>query len=180
MIEDFILINHQPTVELDFAGLHPRLLYALEKRQYNDDPYAILPDYPEMRKIFKIVFLILFNAKLKHTAEWESNQFVLNNEKYDNLMHEKGLTVKNDIIPLLQKVHAPIKKYFFQNVGLKLMNLDGQIALNILKHFANKNIPALCVHDSFVVYEHLKNELKDVMQSVYKRKTNGFYCPVSD
>ena len=94
-------------------------------------------------------------------------------------MTKKNLNIKNDIIPMFQKIHAKIAPYFCKGSGLRVMNLDSKIALDILKHFANKNIPILCIHDSFITYKYLKDELKQVMQAAYKRKTKGFSCPVS-
>lgn len=175
-----ILIDNKKTIELDFDGFHPRILYTWEGIQYDGDPYsAILPNDPELRPIFKKVFLALLNAKDEVDAVKVGNQYLYENRKYYKLMTKKNLKIKNDIIPMFQKTHARIAHYFCKGSGLRVMNLDSKIALDILKYFANKNIPILCIHDSFITYKYLKDELKKVMQAAYKRKTKGFSCPVS-
>jgi hypothetical protein len=62
-----IRINGEPTVELDYSGLHPRLLYALEGIQYNEDPY-FLPAFTNeenkvLRPFFKIVLMTMLNSE---------------------------------------------------------------------------------------------------------------------
>lgn len=173
-----IRIDNKKTVELDFSGLHPRILYAWEGIQYDDDPYSILPDDLEMRQVFKKIFMCLLNSKDEVTAVRAGNKFLYDNRKYYNRMRKRGLKIKDDLIPMFQETHAPIAHYFCKGTGLKVMNLDSKIALDVLKHFAEKCIPVLAIHDSFIVYRHLKQELKQVMQSAYGLKTKGFNCPV--
>jgi len=50
-----IHIDGEPTVELDFSGMQPRLLYSWGGIQYNGDPYVLNGD-AELRDLFKIVF----------------------------------------------------------------------------------------------------------------------------
>lgn len=173
-----ILVDNKKTIELDFSGLHPRILYAWEGIQYDGDPYAIIPDAPEMRQIIKKVFLALLNAKDEITAIRAGNKFLYDNRKYYNFMRKQGLKIKDDLIPMFKEIHAPISHYFCKSTGLKVMNFDAKIALEIIKHFAGKRIPILAIHDSFIVFKYLKDELKEVMQSSYKRLTKGFDCPV--
>jgi len=175
-----IRIDNRRTVELDFSGLHPRILYAWEGIQYDGDSYSILPDDPEMRPIFKIIFLALLNSKDEVTAVRAGNKFLYDNRKYYRLMRERKLKVKDNLIPMFQEVHAPIAHYFCQSTGLKVMNLDSRIALDVIKHFADKEIPILSIHDSFIVYKYLREELKQAMQSAYRRRTKGFNCPVKN
>ena len=51
-----IAINGSPTVELDFSAMHIRMLYHEEGIPYTDDPYAILCDSEEERKIYNLNF----------------------------------------------------------------------------------------------------------------------------
>lgn len=59
-----IHIDGEPTVELDFAGMQPRLLYSWEGIQYAGDPYVLDGD-AELRDLFKIVFLAIINSETK-------------------------------------------------------------------------------------------------------------------
>lgn len=55
--------------------------------------------------------------------------------------------------------------------------MDSQIADNVLHYFTKKDIPCLCVHDSFIVPVKYKDELENVMKEEY-RKEMGFDCVV--
>ncbi len=174
-----ILIDNKRTIELDFEGFHPRILYAWEGIQFDDDPYAsVMSEDPELRPLLKKVFFGLLNSKDEVTAVRVGNKFLYDNRKFYRLMRKKGLKVKDDIIPAFREAHSPISHYFCKNTGLKVMNLDSKIALDVIKHFADQSIPILAIHDSFIVYKYLREELSRVMQSAYTRHTKGFKCPV--
>lgn len=175
-----IIMDGKPTVELDFSGYHPYILYAWEDIQYDDDPYEIIPEIPEMRQVFKMLFMYVLNAPNETLAIQAGNTHLRKKRKLWNLIHEYGFNVKDDLIPVLREFHPKINKYFCTDAGLKAMNFDSRIALNILSHFANKGIPILCIHDSFIVQKRHKKELKEVMKLAYKELTNGFLCPVNE
>src|SRR5690606_27759980 len=70
-----IYINGNPTVEVDYSGLHIVLLYALKRIDYwkedGKDPYS-LPDYEDsadFRQLLKLLLLIAVNAKGKSEKE---------------------------------------------------------------------------------------------------------------
>jgi flagellar motor switch protein FliG len=50
--------------------------------------------------------------------------------------------------------------------GVELMALDGEITTQIIKHFTDRAVPILTVHDSYIVESSREQELMDVMQSV--------------
>ena len=52
--------------------------------------------------------------------------------------------------------------------GNILMNYDSQIAEQVMLHFAKKGIPALPVHDSFVVPVDYADECWDVMLDAFQ------------
>ena len=64
------MINGAPTVEVDYSGYHPRILYALKNLSLPEDPYR-LDDYPDsdsMRKFLKPFLLMIINAKSPNAA----------------------------------------------------------------------------------------------------------------
>ena len=73
------------------------------------------------------------------------------------------------IYNLAKRHHAPIAHYFGSDAGMRLMNLDGRIALNILFYFVEQGVPCLGVHDSFIVPRRFEDELRNVMERFYKR-----------
>ena len=43
------------------------------------------------------------------------------------------------------------------------MSIDGAIAAKVIRHFSDKDETVLCVHDSFICREQVKEELVYVM-----------------
>jgi hypothetical protein len=65
-----ITIDGQPLIELDYAGLHPHLLYAKEKLQLSFDPYTFIDaraddENKDLRRFYKDALLSLINARTK-------------------------------------------------------------------------------------------------------------------
>lgn len=52
-----ILINGEPTVELDYAAHHVRIPYHLEGVDYREDPYLAFTDDPKERSLFQEAFV---------------------------------------------------------------------------------------------------------------------------
>jgi len=173
-----IMINGEPVVELDFSGLHPRLLYAKEGIQFNDDPYAVVENNPIARPYLKQILLALLNAKDETAAERAGNYILKNDHKLRKKLQKIGITRARPMIKGFKKAHSPIAHYFCsgKETGMKIMNKDSQIALYVIKHFASQKKPILAVHDSFIVQKKYRDELYEVMDEAYRRHTGGFTC----
>lgn len=173
-----ITINNQLTVELDFSGLHPRLLYALEGIQFNDDPYiAICSDYPDLRPFVKELLLALLNAKSIVKAVASGNNKLRREYELLTKLRERNISVA-ELIRRFTNAHPKIEHYFGKQVGFELMHLDAKIALDIVEEFTSRNIPILSIHDSFIVTKDKRDELEIVMRDSYKKHTKGFNCPI--
>lgn len=175
-----ILFSSQSTVELDFSGMQPRLLYALEGIQYplNVDPYtSVCVDTPELRPFIKKLILALLNAETRGKAVLAGNHKIYTDEKLRLLLKEKNLKM-GELIERIETIHHPISQHFGTQIGFMLMNLDSKIALEVIEHFTNMNIPILPIHDSFIVQEHREDELRKVMDEAYRKHTDGFACPI--
>jgi hypothetical protein len=175
-----ITINGKPVVELDFSGLHPHLLYAKEGIQYDADPYSVVDSRPEVRSFLKIILLSQLNAKDAVTAERAANKWLLDNREERLVLSRLGITRARPLIEAFREAHKPISSYFCtgKDTGLRIMNLDSKIALEVVNHFAKKGIPILPVHDSFIVQEQYREELREIMQTAYSKWTGGFSCPI--
>ncbi len=171
-----ITINQQPVIELDYSGLHPHLLYAKEGIQFFGDPYSIVDNRPEVRPFLKTILLCMLNAKDETHAERAANYWLFNNHDEREVLKGIDITKARPLMEAFKKAHAKINHYFCtgKETGLKIMNLDAKIALDVIQHFAKQDIPILAVHDSFVVQEQYKDELFQVMKKVYQQKTGGF------
>ncbi len=175
-----ITINNDTVVELDFSGLHPHLLYAKEEIQLDQDPYSIIDKRPVVRKFLKQILLCMLNAKDELTAERAANYWLYNHKNYRNRLYSFGISKAKHFMDRFRKAHKPIEHHFCNGseTGLRIMNLDSQIALDIVDHFAKQNIPILAVHDSFIVQDKYKDELWQTMHSTYKKHTKGFECKI--
>ena len=175
-----ITINGDPVVELDYSGMHPHLLYAKEGIQFFGDPYAIVDHQLEARPFLKQILLCLLNSKDELTAERAGNYWLARNHKERNALYDIGITRARPIIDAFKQVHKPIAHHFCngKKTGMRIMNLDAKIALDVVDHFAKQEIPILAIHDSFIVQEQYKDELKRTMQRIYRKHTKGFRIPV--
>jgi hypothetical protein len=175
-----ITINGDPVVELDFSGLHPRLLYAEKGKQYLGDPYSIVDNRPDSRSFLKQILLCMLNSPDEITAERAANYWLRNNHDERKALQGIGITRARPLMDAFKEAHKPIVHYFCngKDAGMKIMNRDAAIALDVVQHFAKQNIPILAVHDSFLVQRQYEAELKRVMQSIYSKHTGGFRCAI--
>jgi hypothetical protein len=115
-----LTLNGAPTVELDFSGLHPNMLYAILNLRSQKDPY-IVPGYEQVdRKFFKNIFNKLLNG---------SDLLVRQEPSYD----PKAVSIPWDtLVQAFFKRHEPIKKFFGTGIGLRLQRLDSDLAEHIM------------------------------------------------
>ncbi len=164
-----ILIDGEKVIEIDYSGLHIVLLYALEGIDYwkdiKTDPYQLsgYETSKRMRGLLKQVLLTSVNAESK-TAALKGVRYEIskNKEKYGWVLDE-GIDL-NELIENFSSTHSPIAKYFFSGFGVKLQNLDSRIAELVIEEFTARNIPILCIHDSFMVPEQYKELLHGRME----------------
>jgi len=64
-------------------------------------------------------------------------------------------------------VHDKIEDYFFKKSALYFQKYDSDIALNVVTTLADRGIPILPVHDSFVVEKQYKELLRKTMMEEY-------------
>jgi hypothetical protein len=170
-----ITINGDPTIELDYSGLHPNLLYASEGIQYIKDPYSVVDERPAVRHFLKHILLYMINSKDKTKAERAANFWLRQNHSEREQLKEIGITRARPFIDKFFEEHQRISHYFCKGkeTGMRIMNKDSKIALDIVDHFAMQNIPIMAIHDSFIVQKQYHYELYEVMQNTYQNHT-GF------
>jgi hypothetical protein len=154
-----ITINGEATIEADFKGLHPAILFAKNDLPIPPDPYALIPGVAEnsaLRGPAKTTFLALMNAGPGGTTEPKD----FNAQKYGMTAKAFRQTVK-DAFPMLPGI-------FGTGRGLFLQREDSDLAEQIMLHFVDKGIAILPIHDSFIVAEQHKDELVKVMQTTFQ------------
>ena len=129
-----------------------------------DDPYTVLCDSDEERKIFKLAQLIAINALEEKKAIMAiRNEFRKKGIKYDLTNESIG-----KLLTRFKEAHHPIAKYINTGKGRELQNLDSHITEIILVNLMNENIPVLPVHDSYIVEEAYQGILAEKMVEAYE------------
>jgi len=172
-----ICINHAPTVEIDYSGVHLRILYDQQGLQIPlGDVYdlremgyrEIYKQYSdeEIRPVLKLLLLIMLNAESEAKAirafRWELQD--------DDNNYPTNLDIPM-LISKFSQLHYRLRdrKLFYTGIGKELTRLDSEIATGVIEHFTKKGIAVLTIHDSFIIdLRHLK-ELKEVMEEQYKK-----------
>ena len=171
-----IYINDQSTVEQDYSGLHVNLLYGLKGIQPPlEDHYKVehlLLDFSvkEQRKIVKGVVLNTINDDNPESAYKAFRQ------KQETGSREKSLKDKELelLLEAFKKKHPNIEEALCSDKGVELMHMDGRITAKVIKHFTNKGIPILSVHDSYITQNQYSGELRKVMNEVVTEELKGF------
>lgn len=146
-----ITIDGEATVEEDYRQLHPRLLYRQAGEHLTGDAYT-LSSWD--RSDCKIAFNTLLNASSYKSALGA----VVNNLDYG---HNKARQLIKD----LTKRHQAVSNYFYTGVGLKLQNIDANMAEKVLLDLLGQGIVALPIHDSFIVQERHQGRLIEAMNT---------------
>lgn len=169
----YLRIAGKPTVELDYANHHIRLVAHTQlDMECPEDIYDI---EGEDRKRIKLVTNILLNAESIKSAERAIRCSLFGKEALGKAPEAKRLlkvTLKRmrsvfgkRIQPLLLNPLA----------GPALQNLDGDITAGILIGLTvKKGIPCLPMHDSYIVPKKFKNELYNAMFESYFQQTGKF------
>ena len=157
-----------PSSEIDYSGLHIKLLYLQYDHDLKEDPYTIpgIEQNEMNRRIIKLCMLNLINAKDENLAL----KAIQNEINFDIDLY--GYFKKNKIqlkqfTQLMKKHHEKIKNSFGTGAGIKLQKFDAMIAEEIINHFTNLDIPVLCIHDSFIISADKTEELDKVMQEKF-------------
>jgi len=162
----FIMINGKPTVEFDYANLHPRILYAEKGIEPPEDCYSdvfpaisgyILAPEKKMRKAVKIALNAMLNAS--ETMQRPPRGF----RREDCNCSWKELSEA-----ILHK-HKPIADKFYTGQGLRLQKIDSDIAEYVMLHFKDYDMPILPLHDSFIIRSGYEETIETVMQKAFKK-----------
>lgn len=161
-----LLIDGEPTVELDFRSLHARLCYQLEGQPLPPgvDPYSI-PGVPDAcRDMVKAAVNRLLNAAPgSNPREPEEAAQAL----------PVGLSWRR-LLAMVEAHHKPIAGWFRSGRGLHLQHIDSAVANAVLGYLATRGVVCLPVHDSFIVGESFERMLGETMFNAYRAQTGRF------
>ena len=171
-----IYINDQPTLEVDFKAFHPNLLSNELGVRLADDPYdlgeLILPDVvtttEQQRAYVKLLVLMGINAD----SDKKAYQVFRNSDRKDKLGQSLTDIQLAALLDAFIGKNPQFKGVLNTGQALRLMNIDSQIANMVLDHFTNKNIPVLCIHDSFIIQYDKEPELRRILDQATHQITN--------
>jgi len=163
----FIRINGEPVVELDYDAFHIVMLYHLRGLDIDisQDPYDIIVG-PEERGLKKTVLLTAINAKDDKLAVKGIRKKLVDDGIKGEILTDKSI---KSLLCRAKLAHPDIAKDIGSGKGRMLQNLDSRIADSILTNLINLGIPALPVHDSFIVPEQFENVLRHQMIDEYEK-----------
>lgn len=169
-IRKYFAFNNKPTVELDYSGLHLRILYNEKNISIRKDPYTIdKSGNPYLRNALKIMSLTMLNAKNK-SAAIKSIRFEMQYELlYNNILPDVKHKTIEALCDKFVKAHKPIEKYFFSGEGVRLQNVDSNITNDIINYFTSKGIFIMVIHDSYIIDADYENDLLAYMKFAYQR-----------
>ena len=173
-----MIINGEPTVELDYSGLHIRMLYHLIGIDYRDECYVYeksdKANKPDRDRI-KLASLIVINSDDRGKAI----KAIHDQCRRKGIHYPAGEFGRyRSLVDRFEDYHERIKEYFLKGKGLELQYLDSTIMANILDRMTKQGIPALPVHDSVICPAQHEDFLRQVMIEEYQ-KVMG-YEPVID
>ena len=148
-----IFINDAPTIEVDFQGLHINLIYAELGEEIVGDPYDIsaieFPGFPPIlvRNMIKRLVLTAMNAKDKSSSYRAFRDGFSANHVGKQLTNEE----LDKFLEAFLTRNPKLEDHMFSDKGIQLMRVDGEITAHIHRHFTERGIPVLSVHDSYII-----------------------------
>ena len=171
-----IYINDQPTLEVDFKAFHPNLLSNELGVRLSDDPYdlgvLILPDVvttkEQQRAYVKLLVLMGINAD----SDKKAFQAFRNDDRQDKVANSLTDIQLEELLKGFIDKHPQFDGILNTGQALRLMNIDSQIANLVIHHFTKKDIPVLCIHDSFIIQHDKEPELRRILDQATHQVTN--------
>ena len=170
-----ILINDEPTVELDFSSLHPVLAYATAGVDYwkeypnvgvYDIPVDGVDDSQVARLVIKKLFLLALNAP-NNDGLFRAFRSEFDYSSLGDLQYEFTDDVLSKLLDSIKAKHPMIADQIATGAGTKLMNLDSKIVEFVIERFLTNNAVVLSVHDSFIVPVRHRDMLLQAMKDAW-------------
>lgn len=178
-------INGNAVCELDYKACMLRMMYHAKGYDYpsDKDPYTDILDAVSIsewqrasrislyRELLKPIIITITNCK---SVNGFKKSLIKVNKAIKRVEREAGEPVYNlvddfseQVVKGILSVHNKIEDYFFKKSALYFQKYDSDIALNVVTKLADRGIPILPIHDSFVVEEQYKELLRKTMINEY-------------
>lgn len=177
-----LLMNNQPTIELDYKSLHPNLLLNRTGNPCpSEDIYERIVQELGLRKsktrrsAVKLLTLVTHNTDSRQGFSLKANSMVYKKGK------RKGNRVMDDIerrpidvYSAILRAYPALKPYVCTGkYALSLQQEDSKIMIDVLESLAKRCVVGLPVHDSVIVPIQHEKLAKQTMIACYEKHT-GF------
>lgn len=154
-----ITLDGEPTIEIDYVGMNPTMLYAMKGHELNGDPYKPEGVLSEVtRDDIKLTFnKLVFGDKIPTITP-------------KGAVLPKGMKYKHVVQAVIDR-HNILEEYFGKAMSGTMQYRDSCIVEDVLLQLADKGIPSLPIHDSFIVKKGDQRALEQVMTQIFKDHT---------
>jgi hypothetical protein len=183
-----ILLDGEPTVELDFRSLHISMIYEMEgiKLPSDYDPYAIhLDGWSDVgaRWAGKLCSLVLINAGTGRKGMGGLQQAMKEDSRFEGYRGNGDVpkVIKyREIFDAILDRNPILCNYALEPVGLTLQNMDSLIMDAVLGELYFIDELGLPLHDGLVVKARLEDFVRDKMYLAYEAVMGSAHnCVVS-
>ena len=161
-----LLINDEVAFENDWSACHPTLLYAMAGKVPVGEIYDVHGYDP---KHVKAALLTVMNTKTTYGGVLS----LMKREEDSPGEWPHSLDYTKGLMRAVTDRHEPIAHFLGADMGIRLMHLESEMCIAVLKRCEKENIPALPVHDSFVTQASKGARVTAIMAEVMEAKCAG-------
>ena len=158
-----LLINGEVAFEEDWSACHPNLLYAMAGKVPVGDIYDVHGYDP---KHVKAALLTVMNTRTTYGGVLS----LMKREKDDPGEWPHSLDYTKGLMRAVTHRHEPIAHLLGADMGIRLMHIESEMCVEVLRRCERENIPALPVHDSFVTQTSKGAAVTAIMAEVMDAK----------
>lgn len=163
-----LTIDGEAVAELDFASMHPTMLYLRAGLEPPEDAYV--KDGFD-RGILKRVFNVALNA----STPWSACRAVARSLRESG--HAEPERTARRYIEAMPELYPEFAGHLFTGVGLDLQRLDSDIAAMVMADCMKGGIAVLVMHDSFLVNRSHHVELPRRMTEAFQQVLGTTHTP---
>lgn len=158
-----LLINGEVAFEEDWSACHPTLLYAMAGKVPVGDIYDVDGYDPGH---VKAALLTVMNTKTTYGGVLS----LMKREADDPGAWPHSLDYTKGLMKAVTHRHEPIAHLLGADMGIRLMHIESEMCVDVLRRCERENIPALPVHDSFVTQDSKGAAVTAIMAEVIEAK----------
>lgn len=157
-------IDGQPTLELDYGQMAPRLLYAhVGVPMAMEDAYLI--EGYAVPELFRDGFKKLFNAMLFADKPLT--------RKPQGTRRELPQAPMGELVDRISQTHHAVAHLFFTGIGHHLQYQESELMVDVLLRAGERGITALPIHDAIIVAAEAEAEAKEIMGDVFRMRVGS-------